>query len=320
MVLQNSTLWLCGPDRLEALNLLDNSVQSFDPHDFACDHLMVAKNGWVWAYSDTVRAYNGTKWLNPLSDADLYPVRGVSETSDGLIWIASAQLKSYNPKNGQVETIIPKGTNLPYIGPVFEASDKTLWLNEPLQGIVRWDRGSDSKQIWRSDNGFGGAEPFPEKYIEAHDGSIWLGARTGVYRIKSDLWQSWQFPNEGSKSRAMDDYSVLDLMEDFDGKIWGVFLRAGVMFWDGVKWNIVGPFEYPSGSRPQTVFQSSSGAIWIGFTDRDVYKYAEGKLQRYPTNIGTFLETSDHRLFGGGDGLFLYNPRMDQWEPYPLSQ
>lgn len=330
MVLQNNTLWLCGPDRLEAFNLLDNSVQSFDPHEFACDHFMVAKNGWVWAYADTVRAYDGAKWLNPLSDDELYPVRGVSETSDGLIWVASAQLKSYDPQSGQVDIIIPgvplsateplgtgSRTNSPYIGPVFEASDGALWLNEPFQGIVRWNRQSGSKQIWGPNDGFGGVEPLPEKFIEARDGSIWIGTRTGVYRFHDGIWQSWQFPNEGSKSRAMGDFSVLDMMEDTDGKVWVVFQRAGVMFWDSERWNIVGPFEYPNGSRPQSVFQSSSGAIWIGFTDRDTFKYTQGRLQRYSTNIGTFQETLDHKLFGGGDGFFLYNPQADRWEPYP---
>jgi len=269
------------------------------------EHLFVAKNGWIWAYRDTVRFYDGTKWHSPIPDNVAYPIRAVSETSDGLIWISSSSLIHYNSQTDRLETVIqpepvPTSTtelsrdegrrsNRWIFGPVFEAADGALWFNKPLSGIVRWKRDSNLMSAWGADDGFDGFEPVPTKFIQATDGSIWVGTLTGVYRFHDGVWQSWRLPNEGPKSRDMDDFSVLDMMEDSEGKIWVVFQRAGVMFWDSVRWNIVGPFEYPNGNRPQSVFQSSSGAIWIGFMDRDTVKYTQGRLWRYPTNIGTFL-------------------------------
>jgi len=84
---------------------------------------------------------------------------------------------------------------------------------------------------------------------------------------------------------------------------------------DGAGWHEIGDL---SRDYPFSFFEDSSGAIWIGFELRGAVKYETGQLKSYPTNLSTFLEAPDHRLFGGGrEGLFLYNRATDQWEKYP---
>ena len=86
--------------------------------------------------------------------------------------------------------------------------------------------------------------------------------------------------------------------------------------WDGNTRRKIGEFAY---DQPRRLFEDSSGAIWIGFNARGAVKYENGGLKSYPPHVTAFLETPDHRLFGGsgGEGLFLYNRTTDRWEKYP---
>lgn len=332
LAIQDNMLWLCGPNRVERLNLSDNSVEHLSPPQFSCEHLLTAKNRRVWAYrGSTILYYDGTNWHKPQIPVRYY-LGFLSETSDGTLWFSSGLLSRYDPLGDQSEIIIPAQptpdssrndqTSMfsapDLIGPVFEAADGILWFNVQKRGVVRWDRKSDSRQFWGPNDGFDGLEPIPTKFIEAHDRSIWVGTLTGVYRFHDNAWQSWKLPEEDSHySRKLNDFWVFDMLEDQQGRIWVVFARAGVMVWDGSQWNKIGNLRYPHDDA-ESIFQSSSGEIWIGFTTRGVAKYESGSLKDYSTNIRAFLETPDHRLFGGGaEGLFLYDRQLDKWEPYP---
>ena len=54
LALQNNTLWLCGPDRLESLNLLDNTFQRFDPSDFSCELEFRTLTDFGWNYMQSI--------------------------------------------------------------------------------------------------------------------------------------------------------------------------------------------------------------------------------------------------------------------------
>ena len=92
----------------------------------------------------------------------------------------------------------------------------------------------------------------------------------------------------------------------------------GVTMWDGNTWRKIGEF---ASDQPLSLFEDSSGAVWIGFNLHGAVKYENARLKSYPTNLSTFLETPDHRLFGGGrERLFLFNLATDEWEKYPPSK
>jgi ligand-binding sensor domain-containing protein len=200
---------------------------------------------------------------------------------------------------------------LGYIGPVFEAADGAIWFNQQNEGIVRWDK--DSKQIWTKAVGLSSTSA--TMYMETRDGSIWIGTATGVNRIFNGALQSWTFLREeiyeGSPSW------VLDMLEDSQGQVWVAFRHSGLMVWDGTAWSEVGNFRIIH-NDPNSLFEASSGEIWICCYDEEVVKYDNGSLTTYPTHILAFLETSNHQLFGGGrKGLFLYDRQRNQWQPFP---
>jgi ligand-binding sensor domain-containing protein len=289
-----------------------------------------AKDSSIWIDTGSqIKVFDGSAW-NDIKIARGNQVDFFSETDDGLVWVSSSMLSYYDPKTGNDSIVVPlmPRPKIGAIGPVFQASDGAIWYNQQVdgEGIVRLDRSNGYKQIWTANDGFRGFVPIPQKYLQMPNGSIWVGTWTGVYMLdgpNAKTWQTWTFPREADNDkfdRVQGDYRVLDMIIDHVGHVWVVFNRAGVAMWDGHTWQSVGNFEFPL--SPLSIFEDSSGVIWIGSRDVGVTKYSRGVMKEYPKiYLTTFLETNDRQLFGGGlDGLFLYDPNSDQWKPYPSSQ
>jgi ligand-binding sensor domain-containing protein len=318
LAFQVDNLWLCKEQQIDRLNLSDLSIDSFA---FPCRGLLKGRNGWIWAFSMyRLEAYDGITWHELTDTTTSSPeikngeINFLSQTSDGSIWVSSRQLSRYDPKTDRWNVVISAPSisepidcsfcvvTVPgYIGPIFEASDKGIWLNEQNQGIARWL--NDSRQLWGKAEGV--SNLFPTVFLQSRDESIWMGTIDGVNRFINDVWQSWKFSgNEVDK--------VFDMIEDKESRIW-VALRSGLMMWNGAQWNRIGEF-----TEPRSIFQASTGDIWIGFNNQGAAKYNGKFLTSYPTNLIVFLETPNHQLFGGGrEGLFLYNRQLDRWESYP---
>ncbi len=337
LALQGDFLWLCGPDRLDRLNLIDNTIEKFADSDFvSCRHLLIAKNGWVWVYRNAVRFFDGERWRDPqvyFSGRSSGDYR-LTETNDGSIWIASTLLSRYDSQTDQTTIVIPElpePTPTPgppqtgwfitepspgYIGPVFESDDGALWLNEQFEGLMRWDRKSDTKQRWEVNEDFNDFPPLPTKFLQGHDGTIYVGTVKGAYQLQDGRWVSMASYDRGEQELGY--VRVEDILEDSQGKIWVAYSREGVKVWDGATWRDIGNLAHATDTA-SAIFETSSGEIWIGFNTRGTFKYENGSTKEYSTEIQTFIETPDHRLFGGGrKGLFLYNRKLNQWELYPV--
>lgn len=332
---QDNALWLC---RLARLDLTTNTFEKLDRKSYDCDHIFVAQNGWVWAYDEHgLQYYHGQTWHDPkVYTRDQGDLNAVTETRDGTIWISSSILTRYDPRTDQATVIVPPqptptpkpddsidilggvtGSAEGYIGPILEAADGSFWFNRPFQDVVRWDPVTNSIQSWGPDDGFDGFSPKPTKFIQSRDGDIWMGTDRGLYHFRNGQWYHADLLWKGSPD--LGDFVVMDILEDTQGRIWTAYNHAGVTMWDGNSRREIGGFAY---DQPRSLFEDSSGAIWIGFNGRGTVKYENGERKSYPTHVTAFLETPDHRLFGGsgGEGLFLYNRASDQWEKYPSNK
>jgi len=290
--------------------------------------LSETSDGLIWVSSSLLSVYNPlTGQASVVIPTIPVPTPTSAPKSDTIDIVTS-------PSNGDM-------------GPVFEAADGALWYNQQFDGIVRWDRATGQKQLWSPNDGFQGRTPIPTKFIQTQDGDIWMGLlHRGVYRWHNGMWQTWLLPSEdGScfgaplnekevvtsarrldpqrrfwRCRGQGDFTVIDMLEDRQGWVWVAFNNGGVTMWDGSEWNMIGDFETPA--TPMVLYEDSAGTMWIGSLQHGVGKYHDGTLTMFPKlNIVTFVETPDHRLFGGGsEGLFLYNRASDQWEKYPPGQ
>ena len=330
---QNNALWLC---RLERLDLSTNTFAKLDPKFYSCQHLFVAQNGWVWAYDEYgLQYYDGQIWRDSkVYDREQGDLNAVTETRDGAIWVSRSILTRYDPRTDQATVIVPPqptptpvpadqqkvdilgGISMPTkgnVGPVVEAADGSVWFNMPFGGIVRWNPGDGSKQIWGPNDGFDGFDPAPLKFLQARNGDIWMGTSRGLYYFQNGKWRQGDHYRKPEQETGR--LVVMDMLEDSQGRMWVAYRYAGVQMKDDTGWHEIGDFSY---DQPRSLFEDSSGAIWMGIDRRGAVKYENGRRKIYPTDISTFLEAPDHRLFGGGtEGLFLFNRATDQWEAYP---
>ncbi len=338
MALYNNSLYLCGY-HVRRLDLSNNSIKDFP---IQCERLLVTSQGQVWIITppNQAKVFNGKSWTDIDVPREGY-VTYLSETSDGLVWFSSSLLSDYDSRTGQASTIVPAIPVIPVtpapktgelvvtlpgkgrIGTVFEATDGAIWYNQQSDGLIQWNRTTGQKKFWKSDDSFQGSAPIPAKIIQTHDRNIWIGTDTGVYRLRDDAWQTWMFPGEdsnGARKRSMGDFVVTDMIEDHSRNVWVAFQRAGVAMWDGSGWKSVGDFGSPAG--PIALFEDTEGRVWIGSRQDDVVSSKEGILKKYKgIRLTSFVETHDHRLFGGGSGgLFLYDSQGDQWKSYPPGQ
>lgn len=279
--------------------------------------------------------YDGQAWHSPkIYDREQGDLNAVTETRDGAIWVSSSILTRYDPRTDQATVIVPPqptptpkpedqrdvdllgGISMPtkgYVGPVFEAADGSLWFNRTFQDIVRWDPVTDTKQSWGPNDGFDGFNPQPIKFLQSRDGDIWMGTPRGLYYFQNGKWRQGDHYHKADQD--IGNLVVKDMLEDSQGRMWVAYRYAGVQMKDDTGWHEIGDFSY---DQPRSLFEDSSGTIWMGIDRRGVVKYENGRRKSYPTDISTFLETPDHRLFGGGiEGLFLFNRATDQWEKHP---
>jgi hypothetical protein len=335
MAYYKSNIYLCGY-HVRRLDLSDNSTKDFP---IQCEQILVTNQGQVWiiAPPNQVKTFDGKRWIDIDIPQEGY-ITHLSETSDGLVWFSSSLLSYYDSRTGQASTVVsatliipatpaPKAGELVVtlpskgrIGAVFEAADNTIWYNQQLDGLIQWNRTTGQKKIWKPDDGFQGSAPIPAKFIQTHNGDMWVGTDTGVYRLRNNDWQTWTFPGEdsgGMRKKSMGDFVVTDMIEDHNRNVWVAFQRAGVAMWNGSEWKSVGDFESPAG--PIALYEDKEGKVWIGSRQQDVTSSKGGVLKKYEgIRLTSFIEMPDHRLFGGGsEGLFLYDSQSDQWKPYP---
>lgn len=331
----NGGLYLCG-NQVKRLDLSNNSIEAIP---IRCEKLLTTRQGQVWIITppDQVRVFDGKTWIDGNIPHEGY-IEHLVETSDGSVWFSSSLLSYYDSDTGKTSIVVPaipvpSTTPAPKtdewmitlpgsgrIGSVFEATDGTIWYNQQSEGLVQWNRATGQKRLWTPDESFQGSIPIPAKFIQTHDGDVWVGTDTGVYRLRNDIWQTWVFPEEdanGLRKKSMGDFRVMDLIEDDSGNVWAAFRRAGVAMWNGSEWKSVGDFESPAG--PIALYEDKEGKVWIGSRQQDVTSSKGGVLKKYEgIRLTSFIETPDHRLFGGGsEGLFLYDSQSDQWKPYP---
>ncbi len=208
-----------------------------DPKFYGCQHIFVAQNGWIRAY-DTygLQYYDGQTWHDPkVYDREQGDLNAVTETRDGAIWVSSNILTRYDPRTDQATVIVPPqptptpvpedqqgvdilgGIPMPtkgYVGPVFEASDGSLWFNRAFQDIVRWDPATETIQFWGSHDGFDGFSPKPTKFIQSQDGDVWMGTDRGLYHFRNGQWYHADLLWKGSPD--LGDFEVMDIPESTD--------------------------------------------------------------------------------------------------------
>jgi ligand-binding sensor domain-containing protein len=171
-----------------------------------------------------------------------------------------------------------------------EDSNGTIWIGTFLSGLYSYD---PVKEIFKHHD-----SPEFKKYnintsnirkvLVDHDDNIWLGSRTGLFKVESSL-------NDTFKVSSLNKEMNADLEANFNDSI-----IPSIVF---------------------SIFEDSKNNLWIGTLGDGLSKYniEEKSFKRYDKNTGLIHETvfsltEDHRgaiWIGGNNGLTKLNPKRN---------
>jgi len=164
--------------------------------------------------------------------------------------------------------------------PITQTADGYVWMAAPgLDSIVRFD--GVRFVPWRPSTG-----PFPSKVnflLGARDGSLWIGTRGGLGRLKDGVFSNY--------SRPSDKSGVNEMLEDHQGTIW--FTRYRIPPGEGAlcKMEDSGPHCYGPSDGLAAGFalgltEDPEGYLW--FAAESLYRWKPG------TQPTRYFESTSH--------------------------
>lgn len=89
------------------------------------------------------------------------------------------------------------------------------------------------------------------------DGFVWAGSASALSRFDGYRWHEWPDP----PGRSL----VRDMARDARGRLWAIFEREGLAFYDGHAWRRVGEARFHQ--RFSTVGEGDSRELWVAHND-----------------------------------------------------
>lgn len=273
------------------------------------------------AFSIDFRLYSATGSEHSISGN---AVREMVEDTYGRIWIGTEDngLNMFDPKTGLFESFNQHNTGLSYhnIHGLCLDGDK-LYIGYFLHGIDILDLNTMKVRHFAEIMSSGSpANRSVMSIFKDHQGTIWVGTISGLYRFDTDSSTFSPVP-------GVDQYCfVTDIKEDSSGRLWVTTNYNGVMFSDKTKtiWRTIRPDCLVSSS----ISEDSSGRIWISTVEggAQVWTNESDSLKVYGMDKGLGSNTV-HKVVcdNNGDiwastniGLYKLDKEKDQfYEAFP---
>ncbi|MFL5804660.1 MAG: protein kinase domain-containing protein [Roseiflexaceae bacterium] len=109
-------------------------------------------------------------------------------------------------------------------------------------------------------------------FLIDNDGSVWLGADSGLRRFDGSRWQTPNLPNDPAIGELR---GALALLRSQDGSLW-VGLSEGLVRWDGQHWTRFGEEQGVAKVAIHHLLQSRDGTIWAA-GDKGLLRFDAGK-------------------------------------------
>ena len=234
-------------------------------------------------------------------------VRSVCEDTNGMIWAVT--------ENGLLVRHDADGwstlsTNADWPGStatcVASGPDGAVWIGTRIHRLSRWQNGQFTS--WGKSRGIEAA-PVSALMVSSN-GDLWIGGNNRVLQFyRNDHFYNVTLPDDARAVRA--------IVQDKAGTIWVGTSKGSLLRMDGDKAvdetsKILGT---PTSIR--TLYASSDGSVWIGFSGNGLGRLKDGRFSRITTAQGLFDDyisqiVSDGRgsfWFGSDRGIFRINER-----------
>ena len=225
--------------------------------------LLLDRLGRVWVVGNNlVGIFDGTTWKKLEKESNLPggDHREIFEDQAGNIWITTFGI-GISRFDGFTWTIYTFGDGEldNWVGISGEV-DGQLWIttgsgNDPSgdRRLFRFD-GEEFTLLTTIDRL--NARFIRDLLVDRH-GNVWVGTDRGLRKYTSDGWESVSIP-------GFDESAVHVIFEDREGILWFGSSGRGLFRYDGSAWrNFFSKSEVVSGSFIRSIFQDSSGALWV---------------------------------------------------------
>lgn len=152
--------------------------------------MTASSDGTVWLafHRRGLCGFKDGRFITPRQTVDFTQdqVETVSSTSDGQLWVTSAN-GFYRLAPGRIRSFLiddpgsPSAANI--LGGIIETSPGEFVIATQGSGVYRWKNGHASRL--GDDPGLG-AGGYVNSLVKTSDGTVWLGAKSGLYEMKPD--------------------------------------------------------------------------------------------------------------------------------------
>ncbi|MBP7865829.1 MAG: hypothetical protein KA419_07745 [Acidobacteria bacterium] len=265
--------------------------------------LSESDDGTLWVGTDAGLCFFRNNAFHRVSLPGPEPplVQAVETTSDGGIWVGTAEHGLFRVMKGSTEHWDTAG-GLPHnnIQALFEDAKGVLWVGTFGSGICRFRNGAFD--VFQTHNGL--SENFTRSIGQDAEGNLWIGTQGGgINQLRDGKFLSL------SMQEGLSDDIVWSVLEDRDGSIW-IGTRSGGL--NHFKNGAVTTLRQSSGLASDTVWgmtMSRDGALWIGTGGGGLNRLKDGKLSLYTTrdglsnnNIRSIIEDRHGTLWIGTEG------------------
>jgi ligand-binding sensor domain-containing protein/two-component sensor histidine kinase len=197
---------------------------------------------------------------------------------DGNIWIGTSGAAIYRLHRPAVETVRIISTTSTAL--VADTSGR-VWIGFPDIAT-----GTKYEGVWMYDTSLRQVQPDEIKLVTAiarePGGTIWLGARAGLWRRRADRFEPAVALPEPVRGQR-----IKGISPDCADGLWVSVPPLGLLRYDGTNWRVNGDIPGLPAEMPNVQACDAAGQLWLG--------YANGKVAR--------VTKGNANVFDAGDGL-----------------
>ncbi len=269
-------------------------------------------------------------------------VMSILQDSQGFIWLGTEnglnRYDGYSIKRYLRDRETTKGLASDFIRSIVEDSNKDLWLATDGGGVARWNRQTDTFDVFRHDpedlNSL--ASDSARAVVAGSDGRIWIGfGNAGLDMLDPVTGEVMHYRHDVEDRRSLSSDTVYALLVDRVGHLW-VGTDAGLNRFNPnsgnftrYNYNSDDPYSLSS-DRVRSLYEGRQGSLWVGTLGGGLNRFlrSSGRFTHYrhnpsdakslsDDNVRAIFEDDTNRLWvGTSNGLNLFNRQSMSFSTY----
>ena len=210
---------------------------------------------------------------------------------DGSLWVAGTQLYRINAARDSSQ-LVPAPAPGIRVRSVFRDHSGALWIGTEGDGVFRSEGGRQVQMTKRT----GLVNDFVRTFLEASDGSIWIGTDEGISRWHSGTLTNYREP------QGLAYFSIRTVAETHSGDIW-IGTERGPSHWRQGEFLQDEVTRRLRTEKIWAIHEDRDGGLWFGTRGAGLFRWRGGKLTAFAADQG-LAGNSIYQLLEDAQGTF----------------